>query len=436
MEAMKETPIGDGGEDPRISQYVDATLALARGEFRPEVAPARDGLGRLGDALRVLGQVLESRFDEASRLAQLMEQVNRGLLLEETLDYLYDSFRPLLPYDRIGCSLVTPGADTVRAIWARSDRPSEHLPIGYEAPLQGSSLLEILRTGRPRILNDLVAYLRDHPDSESTRRIVLEGVRSSLTCPLQVLGRPVGFLFFSSTKPFAYADMDVSVFMKVAGQISAMIDKSRLYQDLLRARQELLDANKKLAEIALRDGLTGILNRRAFEDRLADEWRRAQRNRRSLGLIIGDLDFFKQLNDALGHLVGDDVLRTTARVLAEELKRSGEFVARYGGEEFAIVVPDADDAALAALGARLLAALARQELPHPRSPLGPHLTITLGGASLVPELEQSPLELVARADGALLEAKGRGRNRYLVASELREASGPSGSTAGRVGPRA
>jgi len=212
------------------------------------------------------------------------------------------------------------------------------------------------------------------------------------------------------------------VFMKIAGQISAIIDKSRLYQDLLQARQEPLEANQKLAEIALQDGLTGILNRRAFEDRLADEWRRAQRNQRALGLIIGDLDFFKQLNDALGHLVGDDVLRTTAQVLAEELKRGGEFVARYGGEEFAILVPDADEAVLAALGARLLAAVARQELPHPRSPLAPYLTITLGGASLIPKLDQSPLDLAAMADGALLEAKRRGRNRYLVASGLPEQS--------------
>jgi diguanylate cyclase (GGDEF)-like protein len=353
-----------------------------------------------------------------------MEQVNRGLLLEEVLDYLYDNFRPMLPYDRIGCSLITQGTDTLRSVWARSDRPSQHLPIGYEASLQGSSLLEILRMGRPRILNDLVAYLREHPDSDSTRRIVLEGVRSSLTCPLRVQGRGVGFLFFSSTKPFAYADLDVEVFMKIAGQISPIIDKSRLYQDLLQTRQELLEANEKLADIAVRDVLTGILNRRAFEDRLTEEWRRAQRNRRRLGLIMGDLDFFKQLNDALGHLAGDEVLRTTAQVLAEELKRGGEFVARYGGEEFAILVPDADEAALVALSARLLAAVAREELPHPRSPLGPHLTITLGGASLIPGREQSPLELAAKADGALLEAKRRGRNRYLVASESSEPSGP------------
>ena len=158
--------MGDGGEDPRISQYVDATLALARGDFHVEVAPGTDGLGRLGDALSDLAQVLERRFDEASRLSQLMEQVDRGLFLDEILNYLYESFRPMLPYDRIGCSLITQGTDTVRAIWSRSDWPAQHLSIGYEASLQGSSLSEILRTGRPRILNDLVDYLREHPDSE------------------------------------------------------------------------------------------------------------------------------------------------------------------------------------------------------------------------------------------------------------------------------
>jgi diguanylate cyclase (GGDEF)-like protein len=415
--------MGDGDEDPRISQYVDVTLALARGEFHREVPPGKGGLGRLGDALSDLAQVLARQFDEASRLSQLMEQVNRGLLLEEILNYLYESFRPMLPYDRIGCSLIDQSTDTVRAIWSRSDRPAQHLPIGYEASLQGSSLSKILRTGQPRILNDLVDYLREHPDSESTRRLVLEGVRSSLTCPLRVLGRGVGFLFFSSTKPYTYANLDVDVFMKIAGQISVIIDKSRLYQEVLQARQELLEANQKLAEITLQDGLTGVYNRRAFDDRLADEWRRAQRSHRPLALIIGDLDFFKQFNDALGHVFGDNVLRATAQALAGEVKRAGEFVARYGGEEFAVLVPDADEAALAKLGARLLAAVARQAQPHPHSPLAPHVTITLGGASLVPERRQSPLQLVALADGALLEAKRRGRNLYLGASALREPAG-------------
>ena len=176
-------------------------------------------------------------------------QVNAGLVLHEVLDHVYDSFRSIIPYDRIGFSLIEEKDTSVRAHWARSAAPEMKLCAGYSAPLQGSSLQTIIDTGRPRILNDLRQYLADHPDSESTALIVEEGMRSSLTCPLIALGKPIGFMFFSSMRPHTYADLHVELFLQIAGQLAVIVEKSRLYQQLL----ELNDLKNKFLGMAAHD---------------------------------------------------------------------------------------------------------------------------------------------------------------------------------------
>jgi GAF domain-containing protein len=124
-------------------------------------------------------------------------------LPDEVLGFVYESLQSLIPHDRIGVALIEDGG-TVRARWARSAASEIHLAADYSAPLEGSSLQQVIATGEPRILNDLEAYLADHPQSDSTLRIVREGMRSSLTGPLVARGRPIGFIFFSSLRRDAF----------------------------------------------------------------------------------------------------------------------------------------------------------------------------------------------------------------------------------------
>ena len=225
--------------DPRIPQYREAVSAMARGQFpvRMPTAPAQDEIAELGRALQKLGGILERKFQEVSTLARVTERINAGLLLDEVLDHVYQSFRPIIPYNRIGFSLLVENGAVVQARWARSDSPSVEIHQGYSAPLAGSSLERIIREGRPRILNDLEEYLREHPASESTRRIVREGIRSSLTCPLIAMGKPIGFMFFSSMRPNTYRDAHVELFQQIAGQLSVIVEKGRLYQQLLELNE-------------------------------------------------------------------------------------------------------------------------------------------------------------------------------------------------------
>ena len=186
---------------------------------------------------------------ECQQLLAISEQIHRGIRLAEIFDFVYDSFQEIIPYDRIGIAFLVEDDEIVRSAWAKSHSASIHLPEGYRAALQGSSLESILRTGQPRVLNDLAAYLAEHPESHSTRLIRKEGIQSSLTCPLIARDKPIGFIFFSSRQKRCYADSHVAIYLKVAGQLALAIEKSRLYERVL----ELGELKDRFVGIAAHD---------------------------------------------------------------------------------------------------------------------------------------------------------------------------------------
>ncbi len=164
--------------------------------------------------------------------AQLMARINEGLEFDDIMDLVFDSFRSLIPFDRISVALLENQGRDVVARWVRAVLPVRKIQPGYTAPLEGSSLQNIIDTGEPRIINDLVAYLREHPDSRSTKNMVDEGIGSNLTCPLIALGRPVGFVFFSSMQADTFRDVHVNLFLNVTKQLSITVEKGLLYQEL------------------------------------------------------------------------------------------------------------------------------------------------------------------------------------------------------------
>jgi len=166
---------------------------------------------------------------------------------------------------------------------------------------------------------------------------------------------------------------------------------------------------------SLVDGLTGIPNRRAFDERLDMEWRRAKRTGEQLSLVMIDIDNFKNYNDTYGHLAGDDCLRRVARILAESLNRPGDFVARYGGEEFACILPGIDDEGLMAVAERLRANVAALQIPHAAATVPiPWVTVSIGATIYDPARETDHDTIIALADQQLYRAKREGRNRSCM----------------------
>lgn len=170
----------------------------------------------------------------------------------------------------------------------------------------------------------------------------------------------------------------------------------------------------QLAALAQHDSLTGLANRRLFDETLDREWRRTMREGTELSLLLLDIDHFKQFNDCHGHQVGDDCLRSVATVLQAGIQRPGDLVARYGGEEFAIVLPQSGRAGAIQVAKSLRKAVSALRIPHPGSETSPHVTISIGTATAVAAVGASlkmPDGLLQSADAALYRAKRLGRNR-------------------------
>lgn len=185
---------------------------------------------------------------------------------------------------------------------------------------------------------------------------------------------------------------------------------------LIRAQHMATEANQKLERESATDGLTGITNRRRFDEILGIEWFRASRAGTCLSLLIVDIDHFKRFNDHYGHVAGDECLRRVSQLLHSSARRAGDLVARYGGEEFVVLLPGAEASDAEELAQRCLQGIASMALPHASSPTAGHVTFSIGIAHVCPIATHDPASLVNAADTAMYRAKTAGRARYAVAT--------------------
>lgn len=193
-------------------------------------------------------------------------------------------------------------------------------------------------------------------------------------------------------------------------KLQAMQRIIQMRTSLVVLTRKLDNANQELQRLSSSDGLTGIPNRRYFDQALAREWRRARRNGSEIALILGDVDMFKAYNDAYGHQAGDDCLRQVASTLVACLDRGGDLAARYGGEEFVVILPDTSQGGALFVAERVRQGVRALGQPHLASPFG-QVTLSLGVACLVPDENTSEQTLIEAADRALYRAKEQGRDR-------------------------
>ncbi|NRR32303.1 diguanylate cyclase [Oxalobacteraceae bacterium] len=202
-----------------------------------------------------------------------------------------------------------------------------------------------------------------------------------------------------------YLAVDASPIRDDAGRLIAVVETLRDMTDEKRAQVAL-------EQLATRDGLTGLANRRCFDDTLAAEWQRAARQGQALSLLMVDVDNFKQYNDTYGHLGGDDCLQRIASAVASEM-RSNDLVARYGGEEFAVILPNQSLKGAAIVAERIRCRVEQLHLPN-RGSAQNVVTVSIGAATALAAPEALPCQLIAAADAALYRAKHMGRNRISL----------------------
>jgi diguanylate cyclase (GGDEF)-like protein len=225
-------------------------------------------------------------------------------------------------------------------------------------------------------------------------------------------------------------DLALQIFLGF--QLVALFPASLMMMERRRMARELVDTNARLTVLASLDGLTGIANRRSFDERFAQEWSRAARHRKPIALAMIDLDNFKQFNDLYGHLAGDRCLCAVADALSREVQRPEDLVARFGGEEFALLLPHTSAEGAIKVMERIRTAVHALAIDHIGNSWG-RVTVSIGFSALTPTQTEGQSRLIQLADAALYQAKSGGRNRCEAISSIEgaQAAASSGSTTAR-----
>jgi diguanylate cyclase (GGDEF)-like protein len=342
-------------------------------------------------------------LNEVARIATLDLELRP--MLQRITDALSSSFQ----WEFVALVTIDAARSAFVCEAVTSEVPTE-IHVGYTRALGSGVVGDVAATGEPILIDDVSS----HPNYVET----LPGAQSEICVPVRHHDRIVAVLNLESRRPAAFHG-ELPLLIGIANQIAGAIASGQLYAELKQVTAQLEQKTRALEEanahlgsaietlhrISTQDGLTGVSNRRHFDDTLALEWRRALRNGMPLSLLILDIDYFKTFNDHNGHQAGDDVLRNVAQVLRESVQRAADVVARYGGEEFVVLLPETDET-----HAQFLAESLRRSIEEHGI-----VTASFGVATQVPVREESPHDLVRKADEALYQAKRSGRNRVAIA---------------------
>lgn len=247
------------------------------------------------------------------------------------------------------------------------------------------------------------AYLFIHPDDqEAVREVSLTLHDLCYTSSTYRIRRQDG--------EYIWFETNLATIRTPEGTLEKIVAVSRDITERKLLEQQLREANHRLEMLSWRDGLTGIANRRYFDERLESEWKRAARDSTPLSLIMIDIDHFKLYNDTYGHQGGDECLKKVANTLASVPNRSEDIVARYGGEEFAVILPHTDNEVAIQIAETLRKTIESLEIPHVSSKVKNTVTVSAGLATMLPNPFSTPAEIISLADKALYYAKESGRN--------------------------
>ena len=256
------------------------------------------------------------------------------------------------------------------------------------------------------------------PDAASAEKqeFEAEDIQSVLCCAMQADNKLLGFVGCDMVaRERSWTSNDLRRMKLIGDMLANALQNVSYHQSLQQLTEQLQQANTQLQQQANQDGLTGIANRRHFDQHLESELQRAQRFQQPLSLLLLDIDYFKAYNDHYGHQAGDMALQHVAKLLQQQCRRQGELAARYGGEEFAVILPgsSADDAQ--AFAKRIQQQLEKLAIAHEKSAVSSLLTCSIGCCSIVVNRNHDSAALLAQADKALYQAKTAGRNTVCLA---------------------
>jgi diguanylate cyclase (GGDEF)-like protein/PAS domain S-box-containing protein len=350
-------------------------------------------------------EILAQQAQRERLLSQIVQHIHKSLELEHILTAAVEEINNFLCVERI-------------VIFKLDEQQNSRL--FYETVMPGLATNWELTTGSQQELKEILDRFKqfkrgqilaiddlqkDRFGKEYTDLQKDLGVRSLLMVPLILQDRLWGCLCAQQrSKVRQWQLFEIDLMQQLAVQLSIAIQQSELYE-------QLTDANRALESLATIDALTGISNRRRFDEFLQNEWQRLAREKQYLSLILCDIDFFKQYNDTYGHTVGDRCLQAVAQAINQVIKRPADLAARYGGEEIVVVLPHTPPEGAYKVAQQMANAVRELKIEHRTSNVSPYITLSLGVAGCIPDYNTSPTTLVERADTALYRAKEKGRDR-------------------------
>ena len=352
---------------------------------------------------------MDQRSRQLEMLNELAEKINETLVVEEVLDLVVKLTLEVTKAER-------------GFLMLRSDENPEQLACKAAFDLSGTQLLnerismsicnKVLSTGQAVTVVDATM----DEEFQTAKSIMSLNLRTLMCVPLQAKGKSLGVLYVDSQAVVnTFTEKDLDLLKSIAGHSSGAIENATLYSSLNNRAAELEEAlakYRKAEHEASTDMLTGLNNRRYFQDQSAREIELSKRHHRNMSVIMLDVDHFKKFNDTYGHAIGDEVLKVVGKVMHETVRLS-DIACRFGGEEFVTLCPDTDSQGAAVVAERLREAIQKVELTDLEGKPIPNITASLGVSSLMPT-DERVAEILERADIALYACKAGGRNQVQI----------------------
>jgi diguanylate cyclase (GGDEF)-like protein len=403
-------PVGvlniEHGEATDFSRHENALEAVAR---VAALLFEREEVRRRIAMLEDLGEI------HADLSAIMLGDAPLDVVLQRVVDYLYERFSLTL------CTLLLVDGSRTLLLKAYAGHSVVHLQRNRPWPAERGLVGRAFRERR----TVFVADVREDPAYLEANRLT----RATLAIPVRWGNDMLGILVMESAVSESFSSDRRRMLEVLTGHLSGAIRLAGTHERLLssmsalaersadldRANRALVRANARLRELSLVDPLTGIGNRRAFQQEIRSAWATCAGEDRPLSLLMIDIDHFKQFNDRYGHVEGDTCLARVAAAIRATLRVHSDRVMRYGGEEFSVLLPGADIDEARRCAARTHAAVSALGLRHESSPIAPTLTLSIGAATVQPGAGLRPRALIEQADRALYRAKELGRNRIETA---------------------
>ena len=385
----------------------------------------REAYFRLSQELDEKAKLIEKNnedLDKAYQSAKAISKIGRSLTvqtnLEEIYDLVYQNVTVLMESSTFGIGIFDPERDTIEYKYLIVD--GERVE-NYFIPLSNHNSLAVKCYINSEKFyfnkrNDIEQYLNSNINVR-----VGQLMESIMFVPLTIEDKCIGIITVQNREQDIYTTQSIETLETLSAYLAIAIrnaQKSEALKNEIEKRevvqQELKKLNKELSDLSEIDGLTGIANRRHFDEFFEHEFRHAIRYKTPISLMMLDIDFFKEYNDHYGHLNGDKIIIKIAEIIKKYAKRSNDLAVRFGGDEYIVLLSDATEEFCNNIAFNIQEELEQLDLVHDFSSIVPRITLSIGIASIIPDRDSEPTTLLEYADNALYQSKENGRNRISI----------------------